>query len=325
MHRTTVLIAIIACMALLSLCASAQEPVTIRMHGVLRSKGSYLLNAPPGRLIGTVYEGHPAEVTHVRDASSDPLLYCAVVDGGQKPEINGQLRKAAADLIRAVARRGDRGRAIVYGKSMKNSVTKDWDSDAAAVATFASTPLDAKGSDPYAPIADCAEHLEKATANGPVIRAIFVVGGRPTEAGMWTTQQMMQRFARADIQLYLVSIDPGLLTGGEQKPTPMAPMPGERRRREWPPRTPSTAELQRLPDGWYAPSLYRIARDSAGDVIQGSPKTLLDVTGLADRLRHQVEFTVLASERDANTYRDFKLKAPDIDVQTATLLYVPKR
>jgi hypothetical protein len=141
---------------------------------------------------------------------------------------------------------------------------------------------------------------------------------------LWTTQQMLQRFARADIQLYLVSVDPGLLTGGEQKPMTV-PMPNERqrRRRDWPP--PSSAELQRLPPGWYAPSLYRLARDSGGDVIQGSPKTSLDVTGFADRLRHQVEFTVLASERDANTYRDFKLKAPDIDVQTTTLLYVPKR
>jgi hypothetical protein len=293
------------------------------MHGVLRSKGNYLLNANPGKLIGTVYEGHPAEVTHVRNASSDQLLYCVVVDGGQKPEIEGQLRKAAAELVRGAARPGDRGRAIVYGKSMKNSVVKDWNSDADAVATFVNTPLDGKGSDPYSAIADCAEHLERSAGNGTVIRAIFVVGGRPTEAGTWTTQQMMQRFARADIQLYLVSVDPGLLTGGAQKPMAPPPMPGDRRRRQWPP--PSSSELQRLPPGWYAPSLYRLARDSGGDVIQGSPKTSLDVAGFADRLRHQVEFTVLASERDANTYRDFKLKAPDIDVQTATLLYVPKR
>ena len=313
---------LIACLALLSFSAAAEEPIATRMHGVLRSKGGYLLNADPVDIKGTVYEGHPAAVSHIRNASTDPLRYCVVVDGGQKPEIEAQLRKAAADLVRAVARPGDRGRAIVFGKSMKNSITKDWDSDADAIATFLRTPLEAKGSDPYTAISDCVDQLEKLNEKGPLIRAIVVVGGRPSEPANWTTEWMLQRFARMDLQLYLVSVDPGLLTGGQQKPV-AAPMPDERRRREWPP--PSSTEVRRLPGGWYAPSLYRLARDSAGDVIQGSPKTPLDVSQFADRLRHQVEFTLLASERDAGTYRDFRLKSPDIDVQVSTVLYVPKR
>jgi hypothetical protein len=317
---------LVAILALLSIFAAAEEPITTRMHGVLRSKGNYLLETDVARLTGTLYEGHPAVVSHIRNASSDPLLYCVLVDAGQKPEVDVPIRRAAADLIRAVAHPGDRGRAIVYGKSMKNSLAKDWDSDPAALAKFVGTPLETKGSDPYSAVVDCLEQFEKTNTRSPVIRAIFLVGGKPSEPSIWTTDWMLQRFAHMDIQLYLVSYDPGLLTGGEQKPTE-APFGGERRRRrEWPPPPPPSSTAPRpMAGGWYAPSLYRVARGSAGDVIFASPKSAVDYTELTKRLRNEVELTLLASDRDANTYRDFKLTAPDIDVQCATVLYVPKR
>jgi hypothetical protein len=315
----------LACLLLLCVGAWGEErPTTVTMHGVVVSNGSYLPEIDANKLIGRVEGGHAAKVTEVRNASADQLQYCVVVDGTQKPEMDTQIRTAAGNLIREIARPGDKGRATVFGKSKKNSLIKDWDTDVSALVAFVNTPLEAKGSDPYSALVDCAEHLDNLENKGPAIRAIFLLAGRPTEPSPWPTQWFLQRFARSDIQLYVVSFDAGLLTGGEMKPMVVdEPPPGRRRRREWPPPVPGA--VRPLASGWYAPSIYRLAKDSAGDVIQVYPTRPPNFKEFAERRRNQLEFTVAASDRDANTYRDFKLTARGFDVQTATVLYVPKR
>jgi hypothetical protein len=308
------------CLLLLATLAYAGDPsVTTTMHGFIISKGEYLLEFDPEKISGTLEAGHPAIVTQVRNASKDPLQYCVLVDSGQTPELNEQIRRTAGEMIRALARPGERGRAIVFGKSHKQSGVMEWNPDPSALATFVQQPHDGgKGSDPFAPMVDCLDRFGEPDQREPHVRAVFLVAGKPTESSPWTTEWFSQRFAKLGIQLYVISFDPALITGGEEK----APIP----------RTPQRPGIYSPPPAirpslnlWYAPTLFRVARDSAGEVISVYGSKPIDFSGFSSRLRHQLEFTVVGSEKDANSYRSFKLTAPDVHIGVTTLLFLPKQ